>query len=73
MVELVHVRAVWGSLIYIMNTPTDDMNNIIRVGILQRPDNLCYRGQCVNTSFLRLPMGSLEGLLFFFYNYILLD
>ena len=28
--------------------PTDDMNNRIRVGILQRPDNLCYSGQCVN-------------------------
>ena len=22
--ELVHVKAVWGCLIYIMNTPTDD-------------------------------------------------
>jgi len=28
--ELVHVKAVWGCLIYIMNTPTDDMNNRIK-------------------------------------------
>jgi len=31
--ELVHVRAAWGCLIYIMNTPTDDMNNIIMTGL----------------------------------------
>ena len=40
-----------GCLIYIMNTPTDDMNNRIkirdRVEILQRPNNLCYGSQCV--------------------------
>ena len=30
MCEWVHVRAVWGCLIYILITPTDDMNNIIK-------------------------------------------
>ena len=27
--ELIPIRAVWGCLIYIMNTPTDDMNRFM--------------------------------------------
>jgi len=33
-----------------MNTTTNDMSNRIRVGILHRQDNLCYRGQRVKKS-----------------------